>query len=705
MTAILGNGAVQGGLGGAAGFGETALPRADDGIFTVDLSMVFEHGFSIAGAIYRADAVQVATDGFVSFGPAQGDLPDVTQLTNPFIAAFLADVDTRLDGEGAESGPIWLDIDPIRDVVTITWADVGFYRRNAELTNRFQIQLYDQGVQGVDVVLRYDRIDWTSGDLQGGWGGLGGDAPWVGYRLGAEITPLTTTEARLLPTHLGNTGVAGLWVLHLPAAGPDLAQDGDDTLIGGIGADRLDGGKGFDWVSYASATAGLYISLTTPGLNTGAAAGDVFVSIEGILGSAFDDTLQGAALDGGAGADLVLGTDGADHLWGGLGDDTLSGGSGADIIFGGAGFDWLRFQTAVVLDLVDSAANTGDAAGDICDSIEAVQGSAEADTVSGDASANLLAGGGGDDLIQGRAGDDHLVGDAGNDTLDGGAGQDALWGGAGQDWVSYRHATAGLRIDLADPRTNTGEAAGDSYAQIDGVLGSDFADTILGSAAPEVLEGGAGDDLMAGDESDILYGGTGLDTVSFALADSRQIIDMTAARLGAGQTTDARFASIEAVIGSEFGDLIWGADSATSLQGGGGNDGLVGKGAGDHLSGGTGDDRLFGGAGDDVLDGGAGDDLLAGGAGADQFRQSGGTDWITDFTPGSGDLLIFDGALFGIGDFMVSQDSRSRLHETAQDVLVITYMPSGQDLWILNDPNQHITQVSIQIDGILYDLI
>jgi hypothetical protein len=44
----------------------------------------------------------------------------------------MADIDTRLDGEGTESGPIWVDIDPISDVVTITWQNVGFYRRNAE---------------------------------------------------------------------------------------------------------------------------------------------------------------------------------------------------------------------------------------------------------------------------------------------------------------------------------------------------------------------------------------------------------------------------------------------------------------------------------------------------------------------------------------------------------------------------------------------
>ena len=64
----------------------------------------------------------------------------------------------------------------------------------------------------------------------------------------------------------------------------------------------------------------------------------------------------------------------------------------------------------------------------------------------------------------------------------------------------------------------------------------------------------------------------------------------------------------------------------------------------DRLGGGPGDDQLLGGKGSDVLDGGAGNDTLSGGPGKDTFvvthENQGGTDTITDFTPGAkGDRL------------------------------------------------------------------
>ncbi|MDZ7906718.1 MAG: hypothetical protein U5N55_13835 [Cypionkella sp.] len=133
MGAITGNGQAQTGLGGAAGFGEVALARSDSAAFVVDTSAVFENGFSLGGVSYAANALFVSTDGFLTFGAAPtGDyFNSPSSLSTPFIAAFMADIDTRLDGEGTESGPIWVDVDALADVVTITWQDVGFYRRNA----------------------------------------------------------------------------------------------------------------------------------------------------------------------------------------------------------------------------------------------------------------------------------------------------------------------------------------------------------------------------------------------------------------------------------------------------------------------------------------------------------------------------------------------------------------------------------------------
>jgi Ca2+-binding RTX toxin-like protein len=53
---------------------------------------------------------------------------------------------------------------------------------------------------------------------------------------------------------------------------------------------------------------------------------------------------------------------------------------------------------------------------------------------------------------------------------------------------------------------------------------------------------------------------------------------------------------------------------------------------------------LSGGAGNDVLTGGGGADTLVGGAGADQFdiKAVAGQITIADFTPASGDMLVWD---------------------------------------------------------------
>lgn len=848
MGVISGNGQAQTGLGGAAGYGEIALARSDDASFAIDAAAVFENGFSLGGVTYAADALFVATDGFITFGaaPSAGLPATPSALTAPFFAAFLADIDTRLDGEGAESGPIWVDIDAVNDVVSITWQDVGFYRRNAGASNTFQIQLFDRGAAGMDVVMRYESITWTSGDLQGGWFGTGGVAASIALRTGASGPAVALAgsgdEAALLalPSTLGNTGQMGMWVYNVPAsgaadgvpaqpipaggggadsilgsAGPDTLQGnggddtleggggadrldggsgfdiaaytgasggvtanlanpaantgdaagdtyisiegllgsdhadilmgndaanllsgggGDDTLTGGLGADTLIGGAGFDWADYSAATSGVGVNLSTPAQNAGFAAGDDLRDIEGIIGSDFNDTLIGAAageyLIGGLGRDLLRGEGGADTLMGGDGDDTLIGGVGSDVLNGGAGIDWASYEFAgsIRIDLENLLLSSGEAAGDSYISIEGLIGSGGADTLAGDGDGNRLAGGSGNDSLLGRAGDDSLWGDDGDDTLNGGLGADALFGGAGFDFASYTAASSGVNADLATPAANTAEAAGDTYSQIDGILGSAHDDTLLGDAAANWLEGGLGADLldgrggadtlyggdgndtfMGGAGADLHYGGAGVDVVSYAHAIRGQIINMTTTAgtsdWGAGDV----FSSIEVIIGSNHADYIVGDTGMNTLYGGAGDDCLFGGLNADALYGGDGDDLLEGGNGADWLDGGAGNDLLAGGNGPDSFVHDGsaqsGTDWVLDFTPSQGDVLVFSGAGASIGDFEVTADTRARLWVTGEPVLVVRHIPTGRDLWVLENQGNAIAAIDIIIGGITYDLL
>lgn len=199
----------------------------------------------------------------------------------------------------------------------------------------------------------------------------------------------------------------------------------DDTLIGNsrgnvlegvTGADILNGRGGFDYARYKSAPAGVTASLENPAINTGHAAGDTYISIEGLQGSDFDDVLVGDAAS-----------------------NVLVGGQGADALDGRDGFDFVRYDIGnvgnrgVTANLADATGNTGTAAGDTYTSIEGLVGTRFADRLTGDAAANRLQGQAGNDRLNGGEGNDTIVAGSGNDRLNGGYGNDRLDGESGRD--------------------------------------------------------------------------------------------------------------------------------------------------------------------------------------------------------------------------------------------------------------------------------
>lgn len=410
---------------------------------------------------------------------------------------------------------------------------------------------------------------------------------------------------------------------------------GDDTLSGRSVIESFDGGEGRDCVTYCDATSGLRADLQTPSSNTGFAAGDSFVSIEDLSGSAYSDTLAGDAganrLWGGAGNDNLYSRDGNDSLYGGEGNDTLTGGAGADRLDGGAGArDRAQYSDATVglrADLQSANTNTGFAAGDSYVGIEDLCGSAFADTLLGNAGANMIWGVDGDDVLIGRNGDDTLSGGAGNDRLIGGAGADLLDGSTGaHDRAEYGDATVGLRADLQSPGANTGFAAGDRYVGIEDLCGSGFADTLLGNAGANIIWGGAGSDalygrdgadtLYGGDGNDVLGGGVGADRLDGGAGTRDRAVyndagaglraDLQASGTNTGIAAGDTYVGIEDLSGSAYGDTLAGDMLANMLWGGAGNDLLFSRDGADTLYGGEGDDTLTGGAGADWLDGGAG---------------------------------------------------------------------------------------------------
>lgn len=409
---------------------------------------------------------------------------------------------------------------------------------------------------------------------------------------------------------------------------------GDDLLAGGAGADILNGGVGMDTAGYYTSNRGVRADLSDPGNNTGDARGDTYVGIERLLGSREADELRGGMLNS-----VLLGRAGNDTLIGQFATTVLIGGTGADTLIGQGISTIAGYSDAlagVTVHLAKPARNTGDAAGDIFDNINGLEGSGFADRLTGDKRDNVLSG---------LAGDDRLTGGKGNDQLLGGAGADELNGGKGFDTVGYGGALAGLTVDLLNPDASTGDAAGDTFKDIEGVEGSQFADRLMGDklenfivggmgndrikgrGGDDTLQGGFGDDRVyggGGDDSlsggfgaDRLKGGGGLDKAVYLTATSGLTVDLHSVENNTGLARGDTFSGVEGIDGSNFSDNLSG-DEADNW--------LFGRDGGDLLKGRDGDDRLFGGRNDDQLRGADGNDTLVGGDGADKLSGGDGID-------------------------------------------------------------------------------
>ncbi|MFM5971205.1 MAG: calcium-binding protein, partial [Dolichospermum sp.] len=120
---------------------------------------------------------------------------------------------------------------------------------------------------------------------------------------------------------------------------------GDDILYSDAGNDTINGGTGFDYyrADYSNRTTGLimtYDPTTGNGTITIGSEVDTLISIESFDG---DGGFKGTAFD-----DVIVGTFVNDTNWwngglfGGDGNDTISGGAGDDKLFGEEGNDVLN---------------------------------------------------------------------------------------------------------------------------------------------------------------------------------------------------------------------------------------------------------------------------------------------------------------------------------------------------------------------------
>ena len=201
------------------------------------------------------------------------------------------------------------------------------------------------------------------------------------------------------------------------------------------------------------------------------------------------------------------------------------------------------------------------------------------DHIWGTAQPDVIAGLRGDDVIRGREGDDIICGNAGDNVIYGGPGNDRL---------------TGEPRDIHSPSNKFFGGRGDDV----------FYNTFYGR---DVYELGPDDDTVRTPyvDYDALAGccDVPVDFVAFRSARQPVSVDLAAGR-ASGQGHDTLSSWVHGVIGSDYADVIKGADHPGWLRGH------------DDLRGGGGDDRIFGRRGQDVLSGDGGDDFLDGGLGA-----------------------------------------------------------------------------------------
>ncbi|WP_194790361.1 peroxidase family protein [Pseudomonas sp. UFMG81] len=244
-------------------------------------------------------------------------------------------------------------------------------------------------------------------------------------------------------------------------AGDDIiiAGEGDDTVYGDGGNDRLEGGAGNDAV-------------------LGGAGDDIITDAFGdnrLEGNAGNDVIiagsmlaAGNLILGGDGQDFIVTTEDITTTFGGKGDDFILGAKTNLPPTGNEGDDWIEKGTQ--------------------------------DGAPGDNFAPLLTDDViGNDIFVGGGGFDEMIGEGGDDIFVGSDAQDKMDGMSGFDWVTYKNDKVGVTADLslaalAQPHGNApNQNAGvfnpvgaspasilDRFAEVEGLSGSKFADVLKG---------------------------------------------------------------------------------------------------------------------------------------------------------------------------------------------------------------------------------
>ena len=248
-----------------------------------------------------------------------------------------------------------------------------------------------------------------------------------------------------------------------------VSGEGDDTVYGDGGNDRLEGGNGNDVI-------------------LGGAGDDIITDIGGddnLQGGEGNDVIQagnstlvGNVILGGAGSDFIITTEDISTIFGGEGNDFILGAKVNLQEMGGEGDDWIEKGT---------------------------QDGAPGDNFNPRLDDDVI----GNDVFVGGGGFDEFIGEGGDDIFVGSDAQDKMEGMSGFDWVTYKNDRFGVSVDLRLANLGGIGEVGDHIAlavaaspssildrfdEVEGLSGSAFGDILRGDnvdAVTIVNHGGA----------------------------------------------------------------------------------------------------------------------------------------------------------------------------------------------------------------------
>ncbi len=169
-------------------------------------------------------------------------------------------------------------------------------------------------VVGFDMVLNFSGVVYTIENQF---------SANVGSRV-EELRLLDTTLDLVNYTSWYTVGTGGQPIAAIGTSNPE-------PFIGTVGLNDL--------VDYSASLSAVNVDLELGVGIGGDAEGDVYLSIENIIGSAFDDIITGND-----DVNELFGGDGNDIITGGVGNDIITGGVGNDLLFGGDGDDTYVFS-------------------------------------------------------------------------------------------------------------------------------------------------------------------------------------------------------------------------------------------------------------------------------------------------------------------------------------------------------------------------